>query len=100
MINERNQSKRTVADKEQPRITLKPLPRLMNKEQIVMQTTNNGGKNIKPQKDKIKKYKAYLSKYSIERLKQIALNKKLKVTSKSDKASLIKSLVKCKFTVK
>ena len=60
--------------------------------------TNTGGKNNnKPQKDKVKKYKAYLSKYTVEKLKKIAVNKKLKVTSKSDKASLIKRLVKYKF---
>jgi hypothetical protein len=53
-----------------------------------------GGKN---NKYNINKYKNYLSKYNIERLKIIAINKKIRFTHKVNKKSLINSLVKYKY---
>ena len=53
-----------------------------------------GGNSIK-----INKYKAYLKKFTLEKIKNIAINKKIKITSKSTKTSIIARLIKHKFSL-
>ena len=47
---------------------------------------------------KIKKYRAYLKKFTIEKLKKIAKNKKITIKATATKSSIITKLVKNKYS--